>query len=74
MKRRSMFALVAIFPAALNPAIPAQAETHTITTVLCSGRTVELPLPSQPGTPAPETPCCAKACHTGSSRKRGGCH
>ena len=67
MRMRALFGLAAILPAALGLAAPARA----VTTVLCSGRTVELPVPLRD--PQPDTPCCAKACHTGQSRKRGEC-
>ena len=73
MKARALFALLAILPAAFSAAIPARA--HGLTVVLCSGRTIELPVNRMPGAPADDTPCCAKACHTGQSRKRAGaCH
>lgn len=65
----ALFALAAILPASLGAAVPAR--THSVATVLCSGRTVELPVPSRE--PVPDAPCCAKACHTGSTRKRD-CH
>ena len=73
--RIAAVALAALVPAAFNPA-PA-AAAGSITVPLCDGTlgaTVTIPL--RPGLPPARDGkgCCAKGCHTGSSRKRGQCH
>lgn len=77
MRRAALFALAAMIPAAFNP-VPARAGGGGLVVALCSGTetglTVTIPLrptlpPSQDG-----KGCCAKGCHSGSSRKRGTCH
>ncbi|MBS3927260.1 MAG: hypothetical protein KGZ65_01070 [Sphingomonadales bacterium] len=70
MRRRALFALVAIFPAALNLSAPASAA---LLMPLCTGdgqvRTVEVPgAPKAPS--GSDKGCCAMACHSSSNRKR----
>jgi hypothetical protein len=72
MKRRVLFGLVALLPAALNLSAPALAGTLLMP--LCSGdgqlRMIEVP--GVPGTPpGGDKGCCAKGCHSSSNRKRG---
>lgn len=72
MKLRAILSLIGLVPAALMGAAPLQAGA--IHVLLCTGdgavRSVTIPLdPAAP--PAGGNPCCAKGCHTGSSRKRG---
>ncbi|MFO1255809.1 MAG: hypothetical protein U1E37_09105 [Sphingomonadaceae bacterium] len=71
MKRRALFGLVALFPAALNLSAPAGAGTLMMP--LCTGdgqvRMVEVPgTPKAP--PGSDNGCCAKGCHGSSCRKR----
>lgn len=79
MKRATLFGLLAIIPAALNTT-PAAAAGGSLTVPLCTGDgqvlMVTVPL-ERPGIPGGDTSgCCAKGCHSGSSRKRGAgsCH
>lgn len=64
---RPLLGLAALIPAALAPA-PAQAASMTM--LICTGngvvRSIELPLPGK----SDPVPCCAKACHSGGSRKK----
>ncbi len=59
--------LLAMVPAMVGP-VPLAARSVTV--ALCSGGVTTIPLdqPAAPGTGT--TPCCAKGCHTSSSRKR----
>lgn len=71
MRRRAAFGLVALLPAALNLSAPAAAGPLMMP--LCSGdgqvRMVEVP--GAPKSPAgSDNGCCAKGCHSSSSRKR----
>lgn len=72
MRRRVLFGLVAMLPAALNLSAPTAAGTLMMP--LCSGdgqvRMVEVP--GAPKSPASsDNGCCAKGCHSSSNRKRG---
>lgn len=66
MRRAALFGLLALLPAAVNAATPAE---RTMLVANCAGgaHTITLPLrsdlPQEPG-----QTCCAKGCHT---RKRG---
>ncbi len=67
------FALSALLPAALNVSAPA-AGTSLLVPV-CSGdgltRMVQVPVQGQQQLPGGDRgSCCAKGCHSGSSRKR----
>lgn len=69
----SFFALWALLPAALGGAVP---RTMAMIVPSCGGGTVTLVIPLRPGVPRDDSdqPCCAKGCHTGSSRKKArGC-
>lgn len=71
MKRRALFGILALVPAAFNVA---PAGAHSITVALCTGdgvaRTMTVPVPGRTGPPGREEPgCCTKACHTGSRKK-----
>lgn len=75
MKPAALFGLMALLPAAIGPAAPAQGGT--VTALLCAedgiARTVSIPLdPARPG--PDESRGCCKGCHGGNSRKRGQCH
>ena len=69
MKRSiGSFAALALLPAMVGPIVP-QAQAGALSLALCGGGTLSIPLNS----PAPangSSPCCAKGCHNGSSRKR----
>ncbi|MBX9644963.1 MAG: hypothetical protein K2W91_12800 [Novosphingobium sp.] len=72
MRRRALFGLAALLPAALNLSAPA---SGALMMPLCSGdgqvRMVEVP--GAPKAPAGGTKgCCAKGCHSSSNRKRAG--
>ena len=73
MKPVSLFAALALIPAAFNPN-PARAG---IVVPLCidgkQGQSVTIPMPASPFQ-REDAGCCAKGCHAGSSRKRGSCH
>lgn len=60
-----LFGQIALIPAALLVSMPVAGVSVPICTG--SGGIRTLPLPVKP---APETPCCAKGCHVGGSRKR----
>ncbi|MCW1402171.1 hypothetical protein OKA06_07460 [Novosphingobium sp. MW5] len=64
---RALFGLAALIPAAFAPA---PASARGLTMLICSGdgvvRSIELPLPGK----SDPAPCCAKACHSGGSRKK----
>ncbi|HKR93016.1 hypothetical protein [Novosphingobium sp.] len=69
MKRElALLGALALFPAMIGPL---QAEARGMVAPLCGGGFVNVPAgsPDQPPGP-PQGPCCAKGCHTGSSRKR----
>ena len=70
-----MCSLAALVPAGVNAAVPASSGTLSI--LICTGdgavRHMAIPAEPQGPTPAGDTPCCAKGCQTGSSRKRGSC-
>lgn len=80
MKLVSLFGLIAMVPAALNASTPS--SSRTITFLLCRGNgvaeTVTMPVRGPaplPGHGEDGGACCAKGCHAGGSRKRGGaCH
>ena len=72
MIARALFGLAALLPVALN-AGPATAGS--ITMILCTGDGLSriLTIPMSQGKPAPadeNSPCHAKGCHAGGSRKR----
>lgn len=73
--RLALFALFAMVPAAINPAPAAASARGSLVVPLCvgaeQGRSIAIPLVPA-GPPARDGEgCCAKGCHTGSSRKRG---
>lgn len=63
------FALAALVPAMTGPVA---AETGGEMTIrLCNGGMVSIPLDDAPSAPGESnTPCCAKGCHSGQSRKK----
>jgi hypothetical protein len=61
-------ALLAMAPAMLGSAALAQARTMTV--ALCGGGTASIPLNGSVPAGGENAPCCAKGCHSGSSRKR----
>lgn len=68
MKRAvGSFAAAALLPAMIGPV--AQAQAGTLTLALCGGGAHSVPVqPPAPGSGS--SPCCAKGCQNGSSRKR----
>lgn len=62
-----LFSLLAMVPAMVGPL---QASARSVAVALCSGGMANVPIgaPVLPGSDL--TLCCAKGCHTGSSRKR----
>lgn len=74
MKPTIPFALLALIPAALNTTA---ASASYLTMTYCTGdgrvHTVQVPMNSQQDPANGQGQCCAKGCHSGSSRKRG-CH
>ncbi|HMO69220.1 MAG TPA: hypothetical protein PKD92_07860 [Novosphingobium sp.] len=63
----ALFGLLALGPAISGPA-PARAEVLML--ALCGGGVVSLPLAPASAPGVPQGPCCAKGCHSSSSRKR----
>lgn len=66
------FALVAMFPAALNATVPTSAMTMTLLLCNGSGPAGSVTVPIKPAAPfkGDTQTCCAKGCHGGSSRKK----
>lgn len=62
------FALVALVPAMLLNPVATQARAMQVP--LCGGGVLTVPLGGQSVPGSGDAPCCAKGCHTGSSRKR----
>lgn len=71
MRIAPAFALLALLPAVLNAA----PRSLTVVAASCAGGSVTITVPLKPGAPerGGDQPCCAKGCHTGSSRKRFPC-
>lgn len=63
----TLFGLLALGPAISGPA-PARAEVLVLP--LCGGGTASVPLAPSSAPGVPQGPCCAKGCHSSSSRKR----
>lgn len=63
----ALFGLLALVPAVTGPA-PARAQTLAM--ALCGGGTVTVPVTPAGAPGMPQGPCCAKGCHSSSSRKR----
>jgi hypothetical protein len=72
MRTFAPLGMLAMVPAALNPALAASPAALTLTVPSCAGMARVVTLPLNPGGPAPaeQQPCCNKGCHGGSSRKR----
>lgn len=71
MRRRALFGLLALLPAALNYSAPAAAGGLLMPLCTGDGQVRLVEVPGSPKTPANgEGGCCAKGCHSGSSRKR----
>lgn len=69
MKPALLLGLLALLPAAVNARAPA---TLTMRSATCGGGAHILVIPVGPSVPDRRDgqPCCAKACHAGSCRKR----
>lgn len=69
MRTTALFGLIALVPAAFGPTA---ATTGHLIAALCIGnsqsRSITVPL--HPILPGSDTMCCAKGCHSASSRKR----
>ena len=72
MKLLALVAMLAMIPAAINPAVAATPASMTIAVATCAGKARLLILPIGNGRPAPadQPPCCNKGCHGSSCRKR----
>ncbi|MCJ2180463.1 hypothetical protein [Novosphingobium album (ex Hu et al. 2023)] len=69
MKRElALLGTLALLPAMIGPL---EAEARSIIAPLCGGGAVTIPAgPTDAPSGPVQGPCCAKGCHTGSSRKR----
>jgi hypothetical protein len=75
MTGRFILGLAALLPAALNTG-PVAARSIMVQLCIGTGEASSVAMPLGKGAPQPgdgATPCCAKACHTGGSRKRCAC-
>lgn len=71
MRPALFIALVALFPAAANPAL-AVSQDDGVTLALCGGKgAIRVPVKPQPLPGGDNSACCEKACHSSGSRKRG---
>jgi hypothetical protein len=72
MKRKMIFGIIALLPAAFGPVT---AGASSLVAALCTGnghsRSITIPL--KPALPGSNDLCCAKGCHAGGSRKRTAC-
>ena len=68
------FGLMALVPAAMN--VSAAAAGASILVPVCTGdgqvHMMNVPVDGNQGPGSANSPCCAKGCHSGSSRKRQG--
>lgn len=72
MRIALLSALVALLPAATNPAL-AVPRDGGVTLALCGGKeSIRIPASPQPLPGGDDTACCEKACHSPGSRKRSG--
>lgn len=69
MKRElAVLGTLALLPAMIGPL---EAEARTILAPLCGGGFTSIPAAPGDAPPGPvQGPCCAKGCHSGSTRKR----
>lgn len=64
----ALLGTLALLPAMIGPL---EAEARDIVAPLCGGGVMNVPVGSSDQPPGPpQGPCCAKGCHSGSSRKR----
>ena len=68
MTAATLLAAIALLPAMTGPL--GGAEQRSLDVSLCAGGTVSLPLEESPAPRDGTAPCCAKGCHSSSSRKR----
>ena len=68
MTAATLLAAIALLPAMTGPL--GGAEHRSLNLSLCAGGTVTLPLEGSPTPQDGTAPCCAKGCHSSSSRKR----
>jgi hypothetical protein len=67
MRAAALFAALALLPAMVGPLAAAE---RSLEVALCNGGSVSLPLGGEPAPEEGSRPCCAKGCHSSSSRKR----
>ncbi|ANY19625.1 hypothetical protein A6F68_01106 [Tsuneonella dongtanensis] len=65
--RLAILALASLVPAMFGT--PPDPKPATLVSGLCSGGSLEIPLPARD--PLETPPCAQKGCHAGCSRKRG---
>lgn len=74
MKSAALFGLLAIMPAAVNPAQAAPTDSRSLTSLVCSGnglaRRITISADRDEPPSGDDQPCWAKGCHGGSTRKR----
>ena len=68
MTASALFAAIALLPAMAGPF--ANAERQSLQVSLCAGGAISIPLEESPVPQDGTAPCCAKGCHSSSSRKR----
>lgn len=68
MSVAALFAAIAMLPAITGPI--GGSETRSLAVPLCGGGMTSVPLDRVPAPLNGSTPCCAKGCHSSSSRKR----
>jgi hypothetical protein len=64
----ALFAAIALLPAMTGPL--AGTEPASLQVALCAGGAVSIPFEDSPAPRDGIAPCCAKGCHSSSSRKR----
>lgn len=68
MSATALFAAIALLPAIAGPV--GGAEQRSVAAPLCGGGMTSNPLDRVPAPLDGSAPCCAKGCHSSSSRKR----
>jgi hypothetical protein len=64
----ALFAAAALLPAMTGPIGGAQQASLQV--LLCGGGAMSIPIEGSPAPQDGSAPCCAKGCHSSSSRKR----
>jgi hypothetical protein len=68
MTASGLFAALALLPAMTGPI--GGAEQASLQVLLCGGGAMSTPLEGSPAPRDGTAPCCAKGCHSSSSRRR----